>query len=126
MRREKRFTAVRLLAMAFAISIFLFGSSGCDDENDELYFIVSGTVRAETSGDRISGIRVVMHRDTTFTDVNGEYQLNKANQPFDSLLPISFADVDGNANGSFKPHDTTVIFTINRQYELNVNLETVK
>jgi len=97
-------------------------------------FKVHGVVSSETNV-KIPKIRIVMREDTTFTDANGNYEVEINDFPGDQNFAMEFKDVDGSENGAYQPKDTTASF-INPQYidgdswyagetsiEVNVNLK---
>ncbi len=73
-------------------------------------FIVNGKVAAIGTNTPIENIRVIMSRDTSFTDSQGKYQVSNTDFPANQTFQINFKDVDSTANGDYKSLDTTVEF----------------
>jgi len=74
-------------------------------------FKVKGSVKSEATSDNISGIRVIMRVDTTFTDAQGNYEVGASDYPGDQAFLVEFKDTDGGSNGEYQPLDTIVEFT---------------
>ena len=97
-----------LTILGFAVS--------CKKQPDEYgtpyaVFKVNGNVTNNQSNDKISGIRVIMNSDTSYTDSNGFYSvLDKWGFPSDQTYYIHFQDIDSITNGSFNNLDTAVHF----------------
>lgn len=79
-----------------------------DDEPKCLYgvpfakYTVNGLVKSELNSTAISGIRVVLGRDTVYTNSEGKYKVTtQGMRSMDISFPVKFEDVDGVANGAF-------------------------
>ena len=74
-------------------------------------FIVNGNVQSELLNTPIKSIRVVMQRDTAFTDESGNFTVvDEFGFPTSQTFDIKFQDVDSSLNGQFENKDTTVSF----------------
>lgn len=74
-------------------------------------FIVKGNVQSELNNTPIKSIRVVMQRDTAFTDESGNFTvIDEFGFPTNQTFDIKFQDVDSSLNGQFENKDTTVSF----------------
>ena len=74
-------------------------------------FTVMGTVTSVESGEPIIHIRVVMERDTVFTDNDGSYKVTDQGAfPEDQSYTIHFQDIDIGLNGAFSDKDTIAEF----------------
>ncbi len=74
-------------------------------------FIVRGKAVSIATDQAIPSIRVVMTYDTSYTDQDGNYQVENGAFPNTDSFLIEFADVDGQQNGLYYALDTTLIFT---------------
>ena len=83
----------------------------CEYGTPEGKFIVEGSVRSEETQAPIEHIRVIMGRDTAYSDASGHYEVSDINFPTSQSYLVSFSDVDGTANGEFLARDTLVNFT---------------
>ncbi|MBN1118826.1 MAG: radical SAM-associated putative lipoprotein [Bacteroidales bacterium] len=73
-------------------------------------FKVAGTVESKESSEHLENIRVIFaYQDTAYTDENGNYEVSSIIESLEEA-PISFEDVDGAQNGSYRPFDTIVDF----------------
>lgn len=94
----------------------LIGFSSCTETLAEYGtpsadFKVMGNVSSKSSQQSLPGIRVVMNRDTVHTGADGSYVIiDKRAFPTNQTYEISFEDIDGALNGSFKKLDTIVEF----------------
>ena len=79
-------------------------------------FIVNGKIISGSTGDPIENIKVIMQRDTSFSDAQGIYQvMDEYGFPGDKTYSIQFLDLDGALNGEFQNLDTLVEF-VDPQY----------
>jgi len=75
-------------------------------------FIVNGKVNSKESNSPVKSIRVIMNRDTSYTDSEGYYQVNEINGfPDNQTFQINFQDIDSTINGDYNDLDTIVEFT---------------
>jgi len=132
--------------LAFLLSFLGFAgvcATGCCEYGTMEYgtpnatFKVHGTVKSEENVP-VSRIRVVMRDDTSFSDYQGEYEVQYHAYCFEyeQGFTLEFDDIDGIENGRYSPLDTVVTFT-DPQFEggddswydgetskeLNINLE---
>lgn len=73
-------------------------------------FIVNGKIISEENSQAIPEIRVVMGNDTSYSDMEGNYQVVHYDFPMDQYIHLKFEDVDGADNGEFQPSDSLVDF----------------
>lgn len=66
-------------------------------------FILRGRVFSENSNKQIPNIRILMESDTTYTDFEGKFTIDKIALPNDFKMKILIDDPDGKINGKFKP-----------------------
>lgn len=90
-------------------------TTACDSEDEygtpSAKFIVNGKVKSSETDQPIENIRVTMQGDTSYTDVNGAYQVvDKWGFPKDQTYNIEFNDIGGEGNGEFSDLDTIVEF----------------
>lgn len=90
-------------------------TTACDSKDEygtpSAKFIVNGKVKSSETDQPIENVRITMQGDTTYTDVNGAYQVvDKWGFPTDQTYNIKFLDIDGEANGEFSDLDTIVEF----------------
>ncbi len=72
-------------------------------------FKVTGKVNSE-EGVKIKSIRVIMRKDTSYTDAEGKFHVQTNDIPEVKDFDIEFDDVDGQLNGNFQSLDTIVSF----------------
>jgi putative lipoprotein (rSAM/lipoprotein system) len=106
--------------IAFLLSILGVGGActlgGCEYGTPaEEYGIPSATFKVYgiiTSEDnaKIPNIRVVMHSDTIYTDINGNYNVQTVDFPHDQNFLVELDDIDGIANMKYQSKDTVVSF----------------
>jgi putative lipoprotein (rSAM/lipoprotein system) len=109
-------------ALIFSLLALLGFASSCDKGSKAEYgtpsakFIVNGNVNAKESNTPIENIRVIMNRDTSFTDGEGHYQvIEDFSFPTNQTFQINFQDTDGVVNGEYQNLDTIVEF-VNPQF----------
>jgi len=111
-------------AIIFGLLALLGFTSSCNKEPNSKVeygtpsakFIVNGKVKSKDSNAPIKNIRVVMNRDTSFTDSEGIYQVVENNGfPDNQTYNIKYQDVDSTRNGEYKDLDTIVEF-VNPQF----------
>lgn len=108
-------------AIIFGLLALLGFASSCDKGSKAEYgtpsakFIVNGNVDAKESNTPIKNIRVIMNRDTSFTDGEGHYQVESGEFPNNQTFQINFQDIDGAINGEYQNLDTIVEF-VNPQF----------
>lgn len=110
-------------AIIFGLLALLGFASSCEKNNikaeygtPSAKFIVNGKVESKETNSLIKSIRVIMNRDTSFTDSEGHYQVNEINGfPDNQTFQINFQDIDGTLNGDYKNLDTVVEF-VNPQF----------
>lgn len=73
-------------------------------------FILNGNIKDRVAGTPITNIRVIMQRDTAFTDVNGKFVVKVSEFPREQTFDMKITDVDGTANGEYIDKDTTITF----------------
>ena len=73
-------------------------------------FAVNGQVTSKDTDKAISNIRVIMELDTTFTDIEGNYQVSNWGFPKNQTYTLLFQDTDNELNGEFHNVDTLVEF----------------
>lgn len=83
----------------------------CEYGTPEGKFIVDGTVQSEEAHAPIENIRVIMGRDTVFSDASGHFEVTDVNFPTSQSYLVNFADVDGTVHGEFLARDTLIDFT---------------
>jgi len=98
--------------IAWSLSVFGIACTNiaCEYGTPEGKFIVNGTVQSEEASLPLDHIRVVMGRDTGFSDAAGHYQVSAFDFPTSQSFYLNFTDVDGSINGSFHPKDTLIQF----------------
>lgn len=74
---------------------------------------VRGTVTTE-KGEPIEGIRVIVSRDTCYTDGEGQYETALLNRPPCDFRTAYFDDVDGEANGGAFASDSVLLTSVER------------
>jgi len=72
-------------------------------------FKINGTVTNQES-EKVTGIKVKVERDSSYTDSEGNYDITVESFPKDQNFSIQFSDVDGVENGTYQTLDTTVVF----------------
>lgn len=107
------------------MSLLGFGSSltflGCEFISPAEYgtphatFKVNGKI-TDQNNVGIENIKVSMEYDTSFTDKDGEYNLETSSFPTRDTFRLTFVDIDGNNNGSYYNADTLISFE-NIEYE---------
>ena len=111
-------------AIIFGLLALLGFASSCSKEPNSKVeygtpsakFIVNGKVNSKETNIPIKNIRVVMDRDTSFTDNEGNYQVVENNGfPDNQTFHIHFQDIDSTINGDYENLDTTVEF-VNPQF----------
>src|SRR5665648_547723 len=84
-------------------------ASSCEKEPNSMVeygtpsakFIVNGKVNSKDTNTPIKNIRVIMNRDTSFSDSEGHYQVIENNGfPDNQTFQINFQDVDSTVNGA--------------------------
>jgi putative lipoprotein (rSAM/lipoprotein system) len=92
-------------------------------------FIVYGKIESDSTADKIQNIRVDLLSDTTFSDIEGNYNIQAEAYPQDQTFNIHFCDIDDSLNGNYQDLDTIITFQ-NPQFtnsettkELNVKLK---
>jgi putative lipoprotein (rSAM/lipoprotein system) len=78
-------------------------------------FVIKGKVKSNENSTVIPNIRVIMNNDTSFTDQNGNYEVEQSTYPTDQSFDVKFDDVDGVTGGEFNSVDTTIQF-VNPQF----------
>jgi len=74
-------------------------------------FIVTGTVVSSETNLPIENIRVIMQRDTTLTNKDGNFEVaDKYGFPTDQTYTIEYRDIDGESNIAYEDLDTIVEF----------------
>lgn len=74
-------------------------------------YIVNGNVKSSETNQPIENVSVTMRGDTTYTDVNGAYQvIDNFGFSTGQTYNIQFNDIDGEANGEYNNLDTIVEF----------------
>lgn len=73
-------------------------------------FIVKGNVKSEKTSADLPNIKIVMGYDSTYTNENGDYQLENLEYPDDQTFLLKFKDIDGTINGEYQSLDTLVQF----------------
>lgn len=99
------------------LSILGFSAS-CNKDNKVEYgtptasFMINGKIVDKDSNTPIKDIKVLISRDSTYSDAQGMYQLiDHMGFPGDAEYSIQFIDVDGPQNGEYHDLDTIVNFT---------------
>ncbi len=124
MKRVKNKFYKTLNAIIFGLLALLSFASSCNKgPNSKVEygtpsakFIVNGKVNSKDLNAPIKNIRVVMNRDTSFTDSEGKYQVVENNGfPNNQTFQINFQDIDSTINGDYKDLDTNVEF-VNPQF----------
>jgi putative lipoprotein (rSAM/lipoprotein system) len=119
---KRKFLKATNQFLAICISLLGFSSfsllSGClKPENQVDYgspmakFIVKGVVQSGDSNAAIPNVRVIMRYDTSYSDANGNYQVETSSNPSSQSFYIKFTDVDGANNREFIESDTLTEFT---------------
>jgi putative lipoprotein (rSAM/lipoprotein system) len=104
----------------------ILGFTSCGDPKDEYgtpsaTFIVKGKVTSIETLEAIKNIKVIVHgdtsdigyywdRDTSVTDNDGNYVIDKYGFPKDQKYLIQFQDIDSVLNGQFQDLDTIIEF----------------
>jgi len=73
-------------------------------------FIVKGNVKSEKTSANLPNIKIVMGYDSTYSNENGDYQIENLEYPDDQTFLLKFKDVDGTINGEYQSLDTLVQF----------------
>jgi putative lipoprotein (rSAM/lipoprotein system) len=73
-------------------------------------FIVNGTVQSEDTHLPVNHIRVIMERDTAYSDDSGKYRVETLEFPTTQTFNVNFTDIDGTSNGTYQSKDTLVVF----------------
>jgi putative lipoprotein (rSAM/lipoprotein system) len=104
----------------------ILGFASCCDNDDVEYgtpsatFIVRGKVTSIETQEAIKNIKVIVHgdtsigyywnRDTTVTDNEGNYVIDKHGFPENRAFKIQFQDIDSLLNGEYQNLDTIIEF----------------
>ena len=103
--------------MLAAVGVAMLSLSGCviggTEGEPNLDLRVRGTVTDE-EGAPIEGIRVIVSRDTCFTDEEGGYETALLNRPPCDFRTAYFDDVDGAANGGTFASDSVLLTSVER------------
>jgi putative lipoprotein (rSAM/lipoprotein system) len=98
------------------LAILGFGTScipevRCEYGTPSAKFIVSGKVVSSETNLPVQNVRVVMKRDTTFTNALGEYQVtDKYSFPTSQTYSVKFQDIRGETLRQYSDLDTIVEF----------------
>ena len=105
--------------LSILMSLLGFGSSlsfiGCENVSPAEYgtphatYKVNGRVTNQ-SNTGIENIQITMYYDTSFTNENGEYNIEVSDFPTIDTLHLKFTDVDGSANGSYQEVDSLISY----------------
>jgi putative lipoprotein (rSAM/lipoprotein system) len=94
----------------------LLGFSYSCEEQVRMYgtpsaqFIVNGNIQSSETSEPIKNIRIIMDRDTAFTDQAGNYQVVEWSFPISDSFNLKAEDIDSTLNGEFEKLDTIVEF----------------
>jgi len=109
----------------FGLLALLGFASSCEKEPNSIMveygtpsakFIVNGKISSNDTNTPIKNIRVIMNRDTSFSDSEGHYQvIENHGFPINQTFQINLQDVDSTVNGDYKNLDTIVEF-VNPQF----------
>lgn len=102
-------------AIITGILAMLGFASSCDSKAEygtpSADFIVNGKVTSEETDLAVKNIRVIMEKDTVYSDNDGNYQVEaKGRFPQDQDFLVQFQDYDKELNGEFQDLDTTIEF----------------
>ncbi len=101
-----------LALLGFASSCEKWPNTKAEYGTPSAKFIVNGKVNSKETNSPIKNIRVIMNRDTSYTDSEGHYQVNEINGfPNNQTFQINFQDIDSTINGDYNDLDTIVEFT---------------
>ena len=73
-------------------------------------YIIKGKIELSVDHSVLSDIQVIMHGDTAYSNISGNYQIIKSSHGGSANFVIQFRDIDGALNGEIAPLDTIVEF----------------
>jgi len=101
---------IRKLLAGISLTSVLFIFQACygTPHDAEIDINIKGTVKSETSGLPIEGIKITAHNtnQTTLTDTNGRFSFYTE---LSNTYRLIFEDIDSTANGAFLTKDTVII-----------------
>jgi len=83
-------------------------------------FKVTGNIVDETTQENLNNIQVILSdvlsssrldNDTSYTDENGNFEVQLSSLPTNTAFLVQFKDPDGNANGAYLPLDSLIDFS---------------
>jgi putative lipoprotein (rSAM/lipoprotein system) len=100
------------LVIAWVLSLFGVACLpiACEYGTPEAKFIVKGTITSEETQSPVSQIRVIMGRDTAYSDPTGKYEVSTFDYPDSQVFNVNYSDTDGATNGTYSPQDTLIPF----------------
>jgi putative lipoprotein (rSAM/lipoprotein system) len=73
-------------------------------------YIIEGTTVSAKNNLPIAGLRVVSEYDTSFSDNEGIFKIQRSEIETNLAIPLKFDDTDGTSNGEYLSKDTTIQF----------------
>jgi len=108
--RQNQLIAMLLTLLGFGTACEKITNGSDEYGSPSADFVLNGNIKDRVTGTPITNIRVIMQRDTAFTDAQGKFMVKVEGFPTEQTFDVKLDDIDAAANGEYTGRDTTVTF----------------